>query len=324
MKEFKTMKKITYSPSYTIVITYECFNYCTYCNFRINPQLGDWLKLTKAKKTLEEISNKSISEILILSGEIHPRSPERKLWLQNIYYLCEIALSMNFLPHINVGLLTYTEMKILQKVSISMGLMIEQSTPILLDNAHYNAPSKIPNLRLQHLEFAGKLQIPFTTGVLLNIGEKEKNSLDTLRKINLVEQQWNNIQEVILQPHSPEVEKKLHKSIFNQYQLVKFINKAKNILPASIKLQLPPNLIQDPNYLLRCVPAGNQDLGGISPKDEINPNYSHFSKEKLSKILKTKKLTLTTRLPIYSNYKNRLSENLQKLVNFWQRNKKST
>ena len=107
------MKKITYSPSYTIVITYECFNYCTYCNFRINPQLGDWLKLTKAKKTLEEISNKSISEILILSGEIHPRSPERKLWLQNIYYLCEIALSMNFLPHINVGLLTYTEIKIL-------------------------------------------------------------------------------------------------------------------------------------------------------------------------------------------------------------------
>lgn len=316
------MKEITYSPSYTIVITYECFNYCTYCNFRVNSKLDSRSRIRKINFLLEKIQNKSISEILILSGEIHPQSPVRKIWLQDIYHLCRLALSMNFLPHINVGLLTYTEMKILKTVSISMGLMIEQLTPILLNTVHYSAPSKIPYLRLQHLSWAGKLQVPFTTGVLLDIGEKEENSWDTLKEIALIHQKWNHIQEIILQPYSSNIKQKSNISISNQYQLVKLISKARNILPVSIKLQLPPNLIQDSNYLLRCLKAGIQDFGGISPKDEINPSYFHLSKEKLSKILKYGKWKLRVRLPIYPNYDKYLSQSLQTVVNFWQRNKR--
>ncbi len=314
------MKEITYSPSHTIVITYECFNYCTYCNFRVHSKLDNWLRLSEVEIFLEKIQTESVSEILILSGEIHPRSPERKIWLQSIYNLCELALSMNFLPHVNVGLLTYTEMKILQTVSISMGLMVEQSTPMLLSTVHYDAPSKIPNLRLQHLNWAGRLKIPFTTGVLLDIGEKKENSWDTLKEIASIHQNWNHIQEVILQPYSSQTVQKSYKLIFDQYQFIKFINKARSILPDSIKLQLPPNLIQDSNYLLRCLKAGIQDFGGISPKDEINPNYFHFSKEKLSRMLKPGRWRLTVRLPIYPKYYEYLPQSLRTVVNFWQRN----
>ena len=171
---------VTYSPAYTLVPTYECFNRCSYCNFRTAPGQSPWMALESAAKILRGLQTQGICEILILSGEVHPRSPRRNAWFERIYQLCELALKLGFLPHTNAGPLSFAEMERLKSVNVSMGLMLEQLTPELLKTVHQHAPSKMPQLRLQQLEWAGKLQIPFTTGLLLGIGETKIDWWDTL------------------------------------------------------------------------------------------------------------------------------------------------
>ncbi|EAZ94318.1 7,8-didemethyl-8-hydroxy-5-deazariboflavin synthase subunit CofG [Crocosphaera chwakensis] len=310
-------KQITYSPAYTLVPTYECFNRCTYCNFRVNPYQDDWLTLEKSQTILQKLQDEFVCEILILSGEVHPQSSRRKAWFQNIYNLCKLALSMGFLPHTNVGVLSFAEMETLKTINPSMGLMLEQITPKLLKSVHHSAPSKLPSLRLQQLEWAGKLKIPFTTGILLGIGESEEESWQTLKAIASLHQKWHHIQEVILQPHRTGSKQQLEVSTFPIYQLPKMVAKARNILPDSITLQIPPNLITDPKCLLDCLEAGARDLGGISPKDEVNPDYPHFSYHGLADLLASHGWQLVPRLPVYPHYYDWLSLSLQNAVNSW-------
>ena len=122
-KALPMSRKITYSPAYTIVPTYECFNRCDYCNFRVDPNQDQWMTLATAREKLQSLQNQGISEILILSGEIHPRSRRRKKWFEHIYQLCELSFSLGFLPHSNVGPLSFSEMEYLKQVNVSMGLM---------------------------------------------------------------------------------------------------------------------------------------------------------------------------------------------------------
>ena len=173
-------RHITYSPAYTLVPTYECFNRCSYCNFRVDPHQDSWLTIEKAQSILQKLQQQSVCEILILSGEVHPQSSRRPSWFRRIYDLCQLALSMGFLPHTNVGPLSFSEMETLKTVNASMGLMLEQITPDLLSTVHRHAPSKLPQLRLKQLEWAGKLKIPFTTGILLGIGEKRNRLLGNI------------------------------------------------------------------------------------------------------------------------------------------------
>ncbi len=311
-------KQITYSPAYTLVPTYECFNRCTYCNFRVDPYQDDWLTLEKSQTILQKLQDELVCEILILSGEVHPKSPRRKAWFQNIYNICELALSMSFLPHTNVGILSFSEMETLKTVNPSMGLMLEQITPKLLKSVHHYAPSKLPSLRLQQLEWAGQLKIPFTTGILLGIGETKEQSWQTLEAIASIHQQWHHIQEVILQPHRPGSKQPLEVATFPINQLPKMVAKARDILPDSITLQIPPNLITDPKCLLDCLEAGARDLGGISPKDEVNPDYPHFSYDGLVNLLSSHGWQLGPRLPVYPHYYDWLSLSLQKAVSSWE------
>ena len=199
----KLSSLITYSPAYTLVPTYECFNRCHYCNFRRDLGQKPWLSLDKAQQILEKRQLQGICEILILSGEVHPNSPQRSAWFQRIYDLCQLAIRLNFLPHTNVGPLSFEEMAQLKSVNASMGLMLEQLSPRLAKTVHREAPSKIPPLRLQQLNWAGELAIPFTTGLLLGIGETEADRDETLAAIANIHQTWGHIQEVILQPYSP-------------------------------------------------------------------------------------------------------------------------
>ncbi|ACB52065.1 unknown [Crocosphaera subtropica ATCC 51142] len=311
------IKQITYSPAYTLVPTYECFNRCTYCNFRVDPYQDDWLTLEKSQTILQKLQEQFVCEILILSGEVHPQSPRRKAWFQNIYNLCQLALSLGFLPHTNVGILSFAEMETLKTVNPSMGLMVEQITPKLLETVHHYAPSKLPSLRLQQLEWAGELKIPFTTGILLGIGETEKESWQTLEAIATIHQKWHHIQEVILQPHCTGSKQHLPGSTFPIHQLPEMVAKAREILPNSITLQIPPNLITDPKCLLDCLEAGARDLGGISPKDEVNPDYPHFSHQGLVNLLASQGWQLVPRLPVYPYYYDWLPSSLQNTVTSW-------
>lgn len=105
-----THRLVTYSPAYTLVPTYECFNRCTYCNFRVDPGQDTWMSLETAAQILQPLQSQGVIEILILSGEVHPQHPRRAAWLQRIYDLCELALSLGFLPHTNAGPLSFAEM----------------------------------------------------------------------------------------------------------------------------------------------------------------------------------------------------------------------
>jgi FO synthase subunit 1 len=301
-REALDCKIVTYSPAYTLVPTYECFNRCSYCNFRVDPQQDTWLSLDRATEILIDLQGQGISEILILSGEVHPQSSRRKAWIDRIYDLCELALKFGFLPHTNAGILSFEEMRRLAEVNVSMGLMLESLDSGLLEGVHRHAPSKLPAIRLEQLNWAGELKIPFTTGLLLGIGESESDWAISLQAIADIHRRWGYIQEVILQPYSPGSQEILAAPGFNINQLPSVIQLARQILPADITIQIPPNLIPNLELLLACLTAGARDLGGIVPKDEVNPDYHHRGLAQLRILLADAGWELQPRLPIYPQF----------------------
>jgi 7,8-didemethyl-8-hydroxy-5-deazariboflavin synthase len=304
------MPIITYSPAYTIVPTYECFNRCSYCNFRVDPGADNWMTLDRATQILSDLQGQNICEILILSGEVHPQSARRQAWIDRIYDLGNLALEMGFLPHTNAGPLSFNEMAKLARVNVSLGLMLEALDPALLKGVHRHAPSKIPATRLEQLNWAGELKIPFTTGLLLGIGEAETDWQNSLQAIANIHDRWGHIQEVILQPYSPGSQESLAGFGFDITKLPAVIRLARQILPPDISIQIPPNLIPNPDLLLDCLNAGARDLGGIVPKDEVNPDYHHLQLPELTRLLANNGWELQPRLPVYPDREYLLSATL--------------
>ena len=258
-------RTITYSPAFTLVPTFECFNRCSYCNFRVDPGQDEWLSIEAATERLEPLQSQGVIELLMLCGEVHPQSPKRAAWFQRIYDLCELAMAMGFLPHTNVGPLLPEEMARMKQVNVSMGLMVEQLTPKLLSTVHAHAPSKHPQVRLEQLELAGELQIPFTTGLLLGVGENEDDWRESLAAIARIHNQYHHIQEIILQPYQPgQTQAELIPACQGE-TLLQAITITKEFLPDDITIQIPPNLILSDWALMACIEAGARDLGGIGP-----------------------------------------------------------
>lgn len=303
---------ITYSPAFTLVPTYECFNRCGYCNFRVDPEGDRWLTIEAARQRLQGLQGQGIREILILSGEVHPASKRRSPLMQLIKDLCELALEFGFLPHTNAGPLGRQEMELLRTVNSSMGLMLEQMRGDLA--VHRFAPSKQPQIRLQQLLWAGELKIPFTTGLLLGIGENEKDWVETLEAIATVHRQYAHIQEVILQPHSLGARQNYQGLGFDPVKLPQVIQLAREILPKDIAIQIPPNLVADFQWLLRCLEAGATDLGGIVPKDEVNPDYHHLQLDSLTQHLAAAGWQLQPRLAVYPQYYQWLPSKIQAVM----------
>jgi FO synthase subunit 1 len=146
------------------------------------------------------------------------------------------------------------------------------------------------------------LGIPFTTGLLLGIGETQDDREETLAAIAQIHQRWGHIQEVILQPHSPGQQQSFDAPAFDPSQLPEVVARAREILPSAIAIQISPNLIPDSQVLLDCLEAGASDLGGISPKDEVNPDYPHPRYQSLAEILEPAGWQLVPRLPVYPQY----------------------
>ncbi|CAE7560672.1 cofH [Symbiodinium natans] len=147
------MRVVTYSPSYTMVPSYECFNACTYCNFRspVTKEGQDWMSDAAARKKLTAPGLATVEEILVMAGEVHPAAPNRAAWVQRAESICLLALEYGFLPHTNIGPLSREEMQRLAAVNASMGLMLEQAAPLPV---HRFAPSKQPSIRLDQLRQA--------------------------------------------------------------------------------------------------------------------------------------------------------------------------
>ncbi|MFN4067155.1 MAG: 7,8-didemethyl-8-hydroxy-5-deazariboflavin synthase subunit CofG [Thermosynechococcus sp.] len=295
-------RTITYSSAFTLVPTYECFNRCTYCNFRQDIGTSGWLSLEAAAQQLAELDPQQVREILILSGEVAPNSPQRSQWLERLYNLAALALDYGFLPHTNAGPLSGAEMAYLKQVNVSMGLMLEQLTPKLLQSVHRHAPSKDPRLRLRQLEQAGELGIPFTTGLLLGIGEEPQDWAETLTAIAECHRRWGHIQEVILQPHSPGHQQDAALPPFDLRQLPNVVRLARSLLPSDITIQIPPNLVTNPEVFRACLEAGARDLGGIVPLDHVNPDYPHTDVAVLREQLRAWGWELVPRLPVYPQF----------------------
>ncbi|GAB4355420.1 MAG: 7,8-didemethyl-8-hydroxy-5-deazariboflavin synthase subunit CofG [Cyanophyceae cyanobacterium] len=308
---------LTYSPAVTLVPTYECFNRCSYCNFRVEPGGDRWLPLEVAAERLKSLQGQGIAEILILSGEVHPASPRRGEWFTHLYNLCELSLSMGFLPHTNAGPLTRSEMAALGAVNGSMGLMLEQVTPMLLETVHRHAPSKVPTVRLEQLEMAGDLKIPFTTGLLIGLGETGADRAETLGAIAASQGRHGHIQEVIVQPYLPGTRQAGAAPGCDRAELLETVALAREILPPEVVVQVPPNLLGDRGTLLAAIGLGARDLGGIGPTDEVNPDYGHVSPAQLETWLAADGWTLKPRLAVYPQYDGWVSEAVQPVLAAW-------
>jgi len=301
-------RTVTYSRSFTLVPTYECFNRCTYCNFRTDLGRSRWLGLEEAAERLEALKGQ-VDEILILSGEVHPRAKNRAAWHRHIMELCSLALDRGFLPHCNVGPLSLEEMAALASLNPSMGLMLEQAVPLAV---HRFAPSKEPATRLRQLRQAGALGLPFTTGLLLGIGESAADRTAGLRAIAEVASEFGHIQEVILQPFSAGEQDAWQKSApqlagerhFEAAMMPALVAEARRLLPEDVTIQVPPNLFTGEgalDLLLECLRAGAGDLGGMSPKDEVNPLYGFPDLERLREALRSQGFDLAPRLCIHQS-----------------------
>lgn len=319
------MREVTFSPSFTLVPTHECFNACTYCNFRDAPakDTTGWLPVDSARSQLASLTQRAhhadasgsasdappVSEILILSGEVSPgASHRRQQWLTRVGDICTAVLDAGLLPHSNVGPLTESEMAALAQLNVSMGLMLEQITPALAalpHGVHRFAPSKRdPQARLAQLRLAGKLRIPFTTGILCGIGETHDDRLRSLEAIADVSRELGHIGEVIVQPYtrgSSQKDRGLEPTM-DLSEMPGLVEAARAILPRDVVIQVPPNLVSRPEILIACLQAGATDLGGIGPVDVVNPDHPFPLLARLRELLASHGFAMRERLPLYPRH----------------------
>jgi 7,8-didemethyl-8-hydroxy-5-deazariboflavin synthase CofG subunit len=308
---------ITYSRKVFLPLTNLCRDYCGYCTFRRDP--GDSGAHTMTPNEVMEVvragERMGCTEALFSLGD-KPELlfPEMRDTLRHFGYrstlhyleaMCEKVLrESSLLPHPNPGLMSLEWLKRLSRVSPSMGLMLETtSTRLLAKNAaHDNAPDKEPVKRLRTIEEAGRQKIPFTTGILIGIGETLEERVDTLIAIRDLHLTYGHIQEVIVQnfraksgtpmAHWPEP---------NRGDMLRTLAVARLLMP-TMNIQAPPNL-SDPHYA-DLLDGGINDWGGISPltPDFINPEKPWPHLEQLRQKTEAKGFELKQRLPVYPEF----------------------
>lgn len=314
---------ITYSRKVFLPLTNFCRDYCGYCTFRRDPgQPGahtmtpeDVLQVAQAGEKL------GCSEALFSLGDkpelVFPemRATLRRLGFKStLHYLeamCELVLrETSLLPHPNPGLLSAEWIARLAAVSPSMGLMLETTSDHLLapGAAHDNAPDKIPAKRRHTIEEAGKQQVPFTTGLLIGIGETPQDRVDTLLAIRELHRRYGHIQEVIIQNFrvKPDIPMRNWPEP-SKGELLRTIAVARLLMPG-VNIQAPPNLSSP--YYEELLDAGLNDWGGISPltPDYINPEKPWPHLEQLKLRTESKGYTLRPRLPVYPEFLPRLMD----------------
>ena len=223
-------------------------------------------------------------------------------------YLVEVSkrcLELGMLPHTNAGILTSEEMARLRPYNVSMGLMLENISPRLcaVGGPHESAPDKKPEVRLQMIEEAGRLKIPFTSGVLVGIGETIEERVETLFALRDLQHRYGHIQEVIVQIFRAKEETKMADfPEVSDEELFRTVAVARLILGAEMNVQAPPNLTPEGHRGL--IRAGINDWGGISPltKDFINPEAPWPHLDLLASLCRSEGYQLRPRLPVYPEY----------------------
>jgi len=190
-------------------------------------------------------------------------------FLDYLYDLSLAAIDRDLLPHTNAGILSYEELDRFREVNASMGLMLETTADVI---AHRDSPGKDPVVRIEMIENAGKLSIPFTTGILVGIGETIEDREESFEVIRNLHARYGHIQEVIVQNFCPKPGTPMEDfPVPGTEELCATISLAREILPSDVAVQIPPNLA-DAAHLVGC---GVNDLGGVSPLtvDYVNPEH---------------------------------------------------
>jgi FO synthase len=323
-------RRITFSRNVTLSLSRTCVSHCKYCAFQTHrPHLHE---PEEVEQLLDRAARRNVKELLVLTGDDPAHHPGVRTKLADlgfhdfvayVVWCCERALERGILPHTNLGALGREELARLREVTASQGLMVESVRPDLV--AHQGSPTKDPELRLQTVRDARDLRIPFTSGILVGIGETEEDRIASLEALAGMD----HLQEVILQnfvPHrryygeepaaiateaaeqfwktglhtGPDVPAPDWASPVTLDDMIRLVQEARRILGPDVGIQVPPNLS---DWWPDLVRAGATDLGGLSANgDHISPEHPFPSPHQVRKTLAADGFALTERLCVYPQY----------------------
>ena len=319
-ERYRENNLITYSKNIFIPLTEICRNDCGYCNFKKNPDDSQAIILKTKEEILadlKEAEKYGCKEAMFAFGEDADEEEVVQKRLEEFGYnkmidyivdICQMTLDeTSLLPHTNGGNFSFEDLKRLKEVNASMGLMLENSSSRLMDlPAHNKSPGKDPALRLETISNAGKLKIPYTTGILIGIGETKEEIAESLLAIKDIYDEYGHIQEVIIQNFTPipgiEMENWPEPSLLDMIRTV--IAGCLVFKDTDVSIQVPPNLNNETAQIfLLC---GADDWGGVSP---VSPDFVNITSpwpgiDELEKLTKDAGFELIERLCVYEKYIN--------------------
>ena len=309
---------MSYSPKVFIPLTVLCRDVCHYCTFARSPRqaVRAYLPLDEVLEIAESGRQAGCYEALFTLGDKPEqryrvaRDELKRLGCSSTFeYLLQASRTVfeqvGLLPHINAGILSMDQMAALREVSASQGIMLESTSERLCQKGgpHFGSPDKQPAVRLSNIEQAGELRIPFTTGILIGIGESRAERIDSLLKIREINNRYGHIQELIIQPFRAKTDTLM--AGFPEPEpsdLLWTIAVARILFGPSMNIQAPPNLTPGLEEQLVC--AGINDWGGVSPVtlDHVNPEAPWPGIAELCATTRQSGKTLIPRLPVYPKY----------------------
>lgn len=306
---------ISYSRKVFIPLTHLCRDVCHYCTFARTPKrIGQaYMSIDQVLELCKEGAQAGCQEALFTLGEkpeLRYKAAREALdalgFDTTIDYVVEVAgrvlKEVGLLPHINAGNMTAAEIAKLRRVSASMGIMLESAATRLCEKGmpHYGSPDKDPALRLQTIELAGQANVPFTSGILIGIGETRRERVESLLALRKLQQRHGHLQEIIVQNFRAKPNTRMAQSPEPDLdELLWTIAVARLIFGGAMNIQAPPNL--SPGVLPQLIAAGINDWGGVSPltPDHVNPEAPWPQLEKLAQETASAGKSLEQRLTIY-------------------------
>jgi FO synthase len=322
------MRRVTFSRNFTLSLSRTCRCYCKYCAFATHR--AHLYAPSEVERMLDDASRRGAKELLVLTGERPEVNAEVAARLRDhghedfvsyVAWACERALERGMLPHTNLGVCSRADLERLRQVTASQGLMLESIVPDL--TVHQGSPTKHPERRLEAIRAAGELRIPFTSGILVGIGEAPEQRLEALEALAEAHREHGHLQEVILQnfvPHpryhgaepaaiadaaqregsrGPGLPPPAWATPVTLADMRLLVRECRRLMP-DVGVQIPPNLS---DWWLPLVEEGATDLGGLSANgDHISPEHPFPSVHRVRKRLAPRGYALTERLCVYPRY----------------------
>jgi len=327
------MRRVTFSRNFTLSLSRTCRCYCKYCSFATHQ--AHLHEPREVERLLDLALRRGAKELLVLTGErpeVNAEVSQRLAkhghadFISYVAWACERALERGLLPHTNVGVLARDQLARLREVTASQGLMLESISDRLMTTVHAGSPSKHPERRLATIMAAGELAIPFTTGILVGIGETVGERIASLEAIAAAHDRHGHIQEVILQnyvahpsyhgrepgeiadasqhagndrPPAGDLTAPSWASPVSLADMLLLVRECRRLMP-DVAIQVPPNLS---HWWLALVEAGASDLGGLSANgDHISPEHPFPSRHGMCKRLAARGYALSERLCVHARY----------------------